>query len=99
MGMIRQVRRTCERVAEENKMPLIRTGEFIQKLRRLKVFQDGSLCRDTYHLSTEYGRYAAGAFFVRHFGEDISPDFIPENAQADKIRLIRENLIKIESHE
>ena len=97
--MMRQIRRTCERVSGENGMPLIRTGEFIQKLRRLKAFRDGSLCRDTYHLSTEYGRYAAAVFFVRFFGEDVSPDFIPENAQADKIRLIRENLIKFESHE
>lgn len=99
LQMIGQIRQACERVAKENGMPLIRTGEFIQRLRQCKAFQDGSLCRDTYHLSTEYGRYAASAFFVRFFGADVLPDFMPDNAQADKIRIIQENLIEFERYE
>ena len=50
-------------------MPLIPTGRVIQMLRSLPMFRypDGgvSLCRDGFHLSLDYGRYAAAATWLQ----------------------------------
>ncbi|MBE5786575.1 MAG: DUF4886 domain-containing protein [Clostridiales bacterium] len=47
--------------------PLIRTGDMIQALRKKGPFLYGqggrSLCRDGFHLSLDYGRYAAAAIW------------------------------------
>ena len=94
--MFRRIKSACGRVAAENGLPLLRTGEFLQRLRRYKLFRDGSLCRDTYHLSTEYGRYAAALLFVRFFGEEYDKNFLPENAREEKIGKIREVLAQFE---
>lgn len=55
---------TTARISAEYDLPVIPTGLLIRKLRENAAFDirkgGRSLCRDGFHLSEDYGRYAAG---------------------------------------
>lgn len=68
--MYRMVKETCEKAAKSIGAGLIPTGDVIQTLRETVPefdLKNGglSLCRDTFHLSLDYGRYAAAATWLR----------------------------------
>jgi len=58
------------KAADEIEAEIIPTGSVIQKIRRTIDefdYENGglSLCRDGFHLSLDYGRYAAAATWIR----------------------------------
>ena len=72
-------------VAKELDLPIIPTGHLLQELREKSKYFDYkngglSLCRDGFHLSLLYGRYAAAAlWFELLFNENIlNNSFVPE---------------------
>lgn len=81
--------------AAKHGIPVIRTGDFIQVLRGISPFdyKNGgtSLCRDGFHLSLDYGRFAAAVcwfkFFTGRSAEDIT--FAPEGTEKDYIDVIK----------
>ena len=99
--MFRLLQAAYEKAAERYSLPLIRSGEAIQKIRALPAFSDGSECitRDGFHMSYVYGRYALALMWAGAFvGIDVknncfvpAADFIPGAAADEKIlREIRE---------
>ncbi|MBE6589091.1 MAG: DUF4886 domain-containing protein [Ruminococcaceae bacterium] len=82
---------TAHRVARENDLGIIETGRAIAYLRR-KLTPDGTeLCRDGFHLSFDYGRYAAAYTWAKYFALQVS-DFVPTGADGTRIREIRDLL-------
>ncbi len=70
------IKATAEQAAKNIGAKIIPTGDVIQQLRNTKEFdyQNGglSLCRDGFHLSDDYGRFAAAATWLRTFtGKEI----------------------------
>jgi len=68
--MYRRIKQTSEIAAQSIHAELIPTGEVIQTLRETVSefdYQNGglSLCRDGFHLSLDYGRFAAAATWLR----------------------------------
>lgn len=91
--MHEMVARTYKKAAEHIGADVIPTGEAIDYLRKsIPEFDYGnggmSLCRDTFHLSYTYGRYAAGlVWYNTLFEKDVrKTDFCPvhEGVEADK---------------
>ncbi|MBR6530996.1 MAG: DUF4886 domain-containing protein [Clostridia bacterium] len=87
-----RIQATVKAFAEKYNLRTIPTGDFIQKLRETaNVFNypDGgiSLCRDGYHLTYDYGRFAASAlWFVTLTGKKISSaDFADLDSKLLKI--------------
>ncbi len=86
--MYYRIKQTSEIVAQSIHAELIPTGEVIQTLRETVTefdYKNGglSLCRDGFHLSLDYGRYAAAATWLRTIiGNKINltdfEDFNPE---------------------
>ena len=82
--MFRRLTDAYEMASRLTGAPLIRVGETIQALRQTPDFDYAktgrSLCRDGFHLSFDYGRYAAAAvWFETLTGEDIRQiPFIPQ---------------------
>ncbi len=67
------IRETAHKAANNIEAKIIPTGDVIQQLRNTKEFdyKNGglSLCRDGYHLSNDYGRFAAAATWLHTFTE------------------------------
>ncbi|MBR4051190.1 MAG: DUF4886 domain-containing protein [Clostridia bacterium] len=65
------IRETAQKAANNIGAKIIPTGDVIQQLRTTKEFdyKNGglTLCRDGYHLSNDYGRFAAAATWLRTF--------------------------------
>ncbi len=65
------IKETARKAADAISAEIIPTGDVIQLLRTRQEFDsknDGiSLCRDGFHLSLDYGRFAAGATWLRTF--------------------------------
>jgi hypothetical protein len=80
---------------------MIPSGDVIQLLRKTEPFdyRNGgiSLCRDGFHLSFDYGRYAAGAvWFETLVGGDIRDNsYAPENTHPKLISLIKETVHEV----
>lgn len=69
-NMYESINEACKEAAERIKAKIIPTGTVIQYLRENVIEFDYenagfSLCRDTFHLSFDYGRYAAAAVWLR----------------------------------
>ena len=84
--------------------PVIPVGDVIQSLREnTKEFdyENGgiSLCRDTFHLSLDYGRFAAGATWYKSFtGKDVNlENFVELNPEFDinLLKIIAEHINQI----
>ena len=88
-------------VANKLGLPMIPSGDVIQLLRKTEPFdyRNGglSLCRDGFHLSFDYGRYAAGAvWFETLVGGDIRNNtYAPENTHPKLISLIKETVHEV----
>lgn len=86
------IKETAHKAAVSIGAAMIPTGDVIQKLRTAKEFDypNGglSLCRDGYHLSNDYGRFAASATWLRTFTgkEIICNDF--DGLDSELIKLI-----------
>ncbi|MBQ2811735.1 MAG: DUF4886 domain-containing protein [Clostridia bacterium] len=67
--MYRCIKETACKAAANIKAEIIPAGDVIQQLRKTKEFDCSnggiSLCRDGYHLSFDYGRFAAAATWLR----------------------------------
>ncbi len=83
--MIACIRETARRVCGEFGIDrMIRTGDAIQLLRE-NVAPDGTeFCRDGFHLSLNYGRYAAAYVWARFFGLPVN-GFVPDGADPERI--------------
>lgn len=89
--MQRRIEEASRRVAEENGFGLIEVGRAIAHLRAVLPPDGTELCRDGYHLSFDYGRYAAALVWANFFGLPVG-DYLPDDADPARIRLIREAL-------
>ena len=101
--MTRRIADCAEMVQRLVGIPVIPVGSFIQYLRdNTKEFnyKNGgiSLCRDGFHLSYDYGRFAAAAVWYKEFtGETVNAElFLKDKPDFDKklINLIIESLEK-----
>lgn len=66
--MFRRLRSAYTAMAEKYDLPLIPSGDLIQRLRETEFFRDGagrSVCRDGFHMNYVYGRYAVGCLWAR----------------------------------
>ena len=56
-------------MADRYKLPLIRSGELVQALRTTEYFDEDigrhAICRDGFHMSLVYGRYALGCLWAK----------------------------------
>lgn len=79
--MFTRLQSAYQQAAARHDLPLIETGEVIQKLRELPYFSDGqrTITRDGFHLSFLYGRYAAALSWARRLaGIDAEKNaFVP----------------------
>ena len=92
--MLEMIEETSHRVARENGLGRIEVGKAIQTL-RAELEPDGTdLCRDGFHLSCDYGRYAAAYVWARYFGLPVKEEYLPDGADPERIRRIRELLSK-----
>lgn len=77
------------RVADENGLERIEVGRAIQALRE-RLAPDGTeLCRDGFHLSFDYGRYAAAYVWAKFFALPVNNAYLPDGADAQRITQIR----------
>ncbi len=94
--MYQAISKAAAAFTQKHMLPVIPSGDVIQALRRLPEFDfpkgGQSLCRDGFHLSETYGRYAAAAaWFEKLLRRDIrSNAFIPEGADQTTIDRIKQ---------
>lgn len=85
-------------IAARHGIRIIPVGDFIQVLRGIPPFdyKNGgmTLCRDNFHLSFDYGRYAAGLCWFKFFTGRNAGDvtFVPENADASLVGVINKTV-------
>lgn len=89
--MAERILSASRRVAKENGLGLIEVGEAIAHLRKVLPPDSTELCRDGFHLSLDYGRYAAAYVWAKHFSLPVN-DFLPDGADPTRIRAIRNAL-------
>jgi hypothetical protein len=89
----------CNAAAEftaKHTLPVIPAGDVVQALRQLPEFDylNGglSLCRDGFHMSETYGRYAVAAtWFEMLTGESIlENNFMPEDTDAELLKKVKQ---------
>ncbi len=96
--MYQKIVQTTGKIARKYQLPIIGVGDAVQKLRSVKPFDSASggmtLTRDGFHLSLDYGRYAAGLVWYRFFtGKSAKTvSFMPENTDPTLIQVIQENI-------
>ena len=102
--MYRQLKDAYAQAAASIDAPIIPCGDVIQALRRTPPFDYAagglSLCRDGYHMSLSFGRYAlAAAWFAKLFHKPaVGKGFLPEGCQdtdEEKLALIRKTAAEI----
>ncbi|MDR0299330.1 MAG: DUF4886 domain-containing protein [Streptococcaceae bacterium] len=86
-------------VAKELGLSVISVGDILQLLRKEEAFAYGSgglsLYRDGYHLSLDYGRYAAAAIWLEFLtGQLERADFQPEHTDLEHIEQIKSFVLK-----
>ena len=95
--MYRRIQSAVAQFTEAHQLPVIPAGMLIQDLRQTTVFdyRNGgiSLCRDGFHMSWTYGRYAVAAAWYEILlgGNILNTAFAPEDTDPDVIALIREH--------
>ena len=86
--MYAMIDEVSHRVAAENGLDIIEVGRAIQALREQLPPDGTELCRDGFHLSFDYGRYAAAYVWAKYFHLPVN-DFLPEGTDAERIAQIR----------
>lgn len=87
--MYAALKKCYEQIRREFALPMIPAGDLIQALRETKEFdyQNGapSLCRDGFHMSLSYGRYAVAALWYKILlnGNVMDNTFLPEKEALD----------------
>ncbi len=96
MEMYRMLTEANRQAAQSIGVDMIPTGEVIQTLRNRQIVPE-SLCRDTFHLSLTYGRYAAACtWFVRLTGKKIDDNgFLPAGCDPILAKKIRETVHEV----
>ncbi len=93
--MTEKIFEASEMFCKKNDLPMIMSGRVIDALRHTPEFDYAnggiSLCRDGYHMSLDYGRYAAGAaWFKTLTGHSITESlFAPDGTEEAKINIIK----------
>ncbi|MBQ8310293.1 MAG: DUF4886 domain-containing protein [Clostridia bacterium] len=87
--MFAMINETSHRVARENGLDVIEVGRAIQTLREQLPPDGTELCRDSSHLSLDYGRYAAAYVWAKFFVLPVG-DYIPDGADPKRIAEIRQ---------
>ncbi len=88
---------TTNEYAAKYGIRIIPVGDFIQLLRNTPPFDFKSggmtLCRDAFHLSLDYGRFAAALCWFKFFTGRSAMDvtFIPENVYINPINVIKKS--------
>lgn len=99
--MTKAVLTVTEKIADQFGLPLIPVGALIAALREEPAFDPAkggiSICRDGFHLSLDYGRYAAALSWYRALtgGSVIDLPFSPEGTEPALIKLIQETTEQI----
>ena len=94
--MHQKIQEALRNVSRDYQLPILNSGKLVATLRRTPFFsyeQDGlSLCRDGFHMSLDYGRYALGLLWYRVLaGETVSGlDFMPDGVDPEAVRLIQD---------
>ena len=99
--MFKALNAAYEAAAERYGLPLIRSGEAVQKIRELSAFKSGevSITRDGFHMHFLYGRYAVALMWAAKIAgiDPISDTFVPAadflpgmTADEEIIKAIRE---------
>lgn len=94
--MINRIQSTVKDFTAAHQLPVIPAGTLIQNLRQTPEFDylngGESLCRDGFHMSWTYGRYAVGAawYEVLFGGNILETTFAPDETEPEKIALIKE---------
>ncbi len=84
------------RHAAEHSLPIIRSGDFVQVLRTLPEFDYANggktLCRDGFHMSHEYGRFAVALAWYKFFtgASAKKVTFAPDGAESALLDKIKE---------
>ena len=103
--MFQALKKAYANAAQRHGLPLIKSGEAIQKLRETSFFNSGSrsITRDGFHLNYLYGRYAVALLWAKELmGVDImANDFIPhidfmqfENADSQILKTIKQIVVE-----
>lgn len=88
------IQKATQMVRDTYRLPVIPSGELIAKLRTNPEFDirrgGTSLCRDGFHLSLDYGRYAVGLLWYKELMGQLSdkPPILFSEANMDLLRLI-----------
>ena len=87
--MTRAILTAAEAAANAHGLDRIPTGRFIAYLRAHGPAFGDDCTRDGFHLHIPYGRYAAALVWAHFFGAPVT-DFVPEGADPEVLRFIRE---------
>jgi hypothetical protein len=96
--MYGKIKETTDQEAKKYSLPIIKTGDAVQKIRSIKEFdcRNGgrTLCRDTFHLSYDYGRYLAGLVWYEFFTGKKAADinYRPKGTIKKLCDIIKENI-------
>ncbi len=98
--MYKDLKNCYDTLAQKIKAETIPCGDAIQKLRKLPEFDYGktglSLCRDGFHMSYDYGRYAtAGVWYKTIFNNSLADNkFTPPNSECNQslLEIIKKNI-------
>jgi len=98
--MFREIKRTVDAMAKRHRLPVIPVGSTIERLRTFPEFdpqRGGSrLTRDGFHLSYDYGRYAAGLVWFSFFGKTplSMVSFTPSCCDGHLCEMVRNSLLE-----
>ncbi len=87
--MAHAIRATAGAAASAHGLEIIPSGRFIAYLRVHGPSLGDEYTRDGFHMHIPYGRYAVALVWAHFFGAEVS-DFVPEGADPDVLRVIRE---------
>ena len=80
--MFNMLEKAYESAGQRHGLPLIKSGEAVQKIRETSYFQNGNRCitRDGYHMNFLYGRYAVALMWAKALAniDVIANCFIPK---------------------
>lgn len=96
--MYNRIQSTVKEFTTVHQLPVIPAGTLIQELRQAPAFDylngGESLCRDGFHMSWSYGRYAVAAVWYETLlgGNILETTFAPPETEPGKINLIKDQI-------
>jgi hypothetical protein len=106
MKMYDALTNAYQKAAEELSLSIIPCGTVIQTLRKAPLFDyangGNSLCRDGFHMSLDYGRYATGATWYEFIlkKDILNNSFVPpavdgKHVGSEEIKLIKDTIHEV----